>query len=237
MALPVPPTMKVTSAMTTAAYTPTQVIPRRVRGPERVTADSARWSGPRPSDTTRGTPGAGVISAAKSVPLWCAIDINYHVQRIAGIVGISERGCRYVRIPITLQGSSRFPAMPSVLPSCYDFEALLDDRATSPVRGDHPLTGMDAGTASITDPSFVIGDSITYYGVDHRSSLLRNVATWELSRALLPCLRVLAGNAARDSYGTFGGPKFATGRAEPRRPVLSAAVRGLPTCGTESGTS
>ena len=46
-------------------------------------------------------------------------------------------------------------------------------------------------------PTFVVGDNITYYAVDHTPSYLWNSATWEISAALLPHLRtVLAGPEA-----------------------------------------
>lgn len=38
------------------------------------------------------------------------------------------------------------------------------------------------------DPTFVVGDNVTYYGVDHSPSYLWNSATWEISEALLPFL-------------------------------------------------
>ena len=47
------------------------------------------------------------------------------------------------------------------------------------------------------DPTFVVGDNITYYGVDHSPSYLWNSATWEISEALLPFIRtVLEGPAS-----------------------------------------
>ena len=54
-----------------------------------------------------------------------------------------------------------------------------------------------ARPTSFTDPVFVVGDNIHYYGVDHSPSYLWNSATWEISDALLPHLRtVLAGPPA-----------------------------------------
>ncbi len=45
-----------------------------------------------------------------------------------------------------------------------------------------------------TDPMFVVGHDIHYYGVDHSPSYLWNSATWEVSEALIPFLRpVLSG--------------------------------------------
>ncbi len=52
-------------------------------------------------------------------------------------------------------------------------------------------------------PSFVVGDNITYYGVDHSPSYLWNSATWEISEALLPYLStVLAGPEAWNAEET-----------------------------------
>jgi alanine dehydrogenase len=60
--------------------------------------------------------------------------------------------------------------------------------------------GMGFGWArptSFTDPSFVVGDNVHYYAVDHSPSYLWNAATWEISEALLPHLRtVLSGPEA-----------------------------------------
>jgi alanine dehydrogenase len=53
-----------------------------------------------------------------------------------------------------------------------------------------------ARPTSFEQPTFVVGDNITYYGVDHSPSYLWNSATWEISEALLPYLQpVLAGPA------------------------------------------
>ncbi|TWP48003.1 alanine dehydrogenase [Lentzea tibetensis] len=58
-------------------------------------------------------------------------------------------------------------------------------------------TGMGfewARPTTFTEPTFVVGDHVLYYGVDHSPSYLWNSATWEISEALLPHLRpVLTG--------------------------------------------
>lgn len=54
-----------------------------------------------------------------------------------------------------------------------------------------------ARPTGFADPTFIVGDHITYYGVDHSPSYLWNSATWEISEAVLPFLRsVLEGSAA-----------------------------------------
>jgi alanine dehydrogenase len=60
-----------------------------------------------------------------------------------------------------------------------------------------------ARPTSFTEPTFVVGDNITYYGVDHSPSLLWNSASWEISGALLGHLPVvLGGSAAWDADDT-----------------------------------
>jgi alanine dehydrogenase len=52
-------------------------------------------------------------------------------------------------------------------------------------------------------PTFVVGDNVTYYAVDHSPSYLWNAATWEISEALIPYLpTVLGGSAAWDGDET-----------------------------------
>jgi alanine dehydrogenase len=61
-----------------------------------------------------------------------------------------------------------------------------------------------ARPTGFTDPTFVVGDNITYYGVDHSPSHLWNSATWEISEALLPYLRtVLDGSEAWQADSTI----------------------------------
>ena len=54
-----------------------------------------------------------------------------------------------------------------------------------------------ARPTSFADPTFIVGDNITYYGVDHSPSYLWNSASWEISESLLPYLpAVMAGETA-----------------------------------------
>ncbi|MET3963459.1 alanine dehydrogenase [Marmoricola sp. OAE513] len=54
-----------------------------------------------------------------------------------------------------------------------------------------------ARPTTFDEPTFVVGDNVLYYGVDHSLSYLWNSATWENSNALIPFLRpVLEGHAA-----------------------------------------
>ena len=46
-----------------------------------------------------------------------------------------------------------------------------------------------ASPTSFAEPTFVVGDRVHYYAVDHSPSYLWDSATWEISEALLPFLR------------------------------------------------
>ena len=61
-----------------------------------------------------------------------------------------------------------------------------------------------ARPTSFEDPSFVVGDNILYYAVDHSPSYLWSSATWENSNALIPFLRpMLEGPSAWDENETL----------------------------------
>ncbi len=53
-----------------------------------------------------------------------------------------------------------------------------------------------ARPTTFADPTFVVGDNVLYYAVDHSPSYLWNSATWEISEALLPFLRTVMGGSA-----------------------------------------
>jgi alanine dehydrogenase len=61
-----------------------------------------------------------------------------------------------------------------------------------------------ARPTSFDEPTFVVGDNVLYYGVDHSPSYLWNSATWENSNALIPFLRpVLEGGSTWDADETL----------------------------------
>lgn len=61
-----------------------------------------------------------------------------------------------------------------------------------------------ARPTSFTEPTFEVGDHVTYYGVDHSPSYLWNSASWENSEALLPFLgTVLEGPEGWDANTTI----------------------------------
>ena len=54
-----------------------------------------------------------------------------------------------------------------------------------------------ARPTTFADPTFLVGDHVLYYAVDHSPSYLWDAATWEISEALLPFLpTVMAGPEA-----------------------------------------
>lgn len=56
-----------------------------------------------------------------------------------------------------------------------------------------------ARPTTFDEPSFVVGDNVRYYAVDHSPSYLWNSATWENSEALLPFIgTIMAGGDAWD---------------------------------------
>ena len=62
-----------------------------------------------------------------------------------------------------------------------------------------------ARPTTFADPTFMVGDNVRYYAVDHSPSYLWNSATWEVSEALLPFVStVMSGPAAWDADPTIG---------------------------------
>ncbi|QBJ96019.1 alanine dehydrogenase [Rhodococcus sp. ABRD24] len=61
-----------------------------------------------------------------------------------------------------------------------------------------------ARPTSFAEPTFIVGDNITYYAVDHSPSYLWNSASWEISESLLPFLpAVMAGPTDWESDSTL----------------------------------
>jgi alanine dehydrogenase len=61
-----------------------------------------------------------------------------------------------------------------------------------------------AKPTSFDEPTFMVGNGVIYYAVDHSPSYLWNSATWEISQALLPYLsKVLAGEKSWDADDTI----------------------------------
>lgn len=85
-----------------------------------------------------------------------------------------------------------------------DLETLSPGTLIVDVSCDEGMGFSWARPTTFTEPTFVVGDNVRYYGVDHSPSYLWNSATWEISEALLPYLRtVLTGPAGWESNETI----------------------------------
>ncbi|MFC4783931.1 N(5)-(carboxyethyl)ornithine synthase [Nocardioides sp. MAHUQ-72] len=85
-----------------------------------------------------------------------------------------------------------------------DLPALEPGSLVIDVSCDEGMGFSWARPTSFADPTFVVGDNVMHYGVDHSPSYLWNSATWENSEALLPFLpTVLGGSAAWDADPTI----------------------------------
>lgn len=85
-----------------------------------------------------------------------------------------------------------------------DLDAFRPGSLVVDVSCDEAMGFSFARPTSFEDPTFIVGDNVVYYGVDHSPSYLWNSATWENSNALTPFLRrVLEGGAAWDADETL----------------------------------
>jgi alanine dehydrogenase len=87
------------------------------------------------------------------------------------------------------------PAAPLMFLLDQDLTAFGPGGLIVDVSCDEGMAFSWARPTTFTEPTFVVGDGVTYYGVDHSPSLLWNSATWEISEALLPHLPVVLGGA------------------------------------------
>jgi alanine dehydrogenase len=95
-------------------------------------------------------------------------------------------------------------AAPLMFLSDHDLGLLAPGTLIVDVSCDEGMGFSWARPTSFTEPTFVVGDNILYYGVDHSPSYLWNSATWENSEALLPFLRaVLTGPSTWESNETI----------------------------------
>ncbi|WP_405015953.1 N(5)-(carboxyethyl)ornithine synthase [Kitasatospora sp. NBC_00070] len=95
-------------------------------------------------------------------------------------------------------------AAPLVFLADEDLALLAPGTLVVDVSCDEGMGFSWARPTTFTDPTFVVGDNVRYYGVDHSPSYLWNSATWENSEALLPFLgAVLTGATAWDSNETI----------------------------------
>ncbi|BDZ43283.1 hypothetical protein GCM10025865_25820 [Paraoerskovia sediminicola] len=96
----------------------------------------------------------------------------------------------------TLQDTAR----PLVYLRTEDLPAFRPGSVIVDVSCDEGMGFEWARPTTFDEPTFVVGDNVLYYGVDHSPSYLWNSATWENSAALIPFLRaVLEGPASWDA--------------------------------------
>ncbi len=76
-----------------------------------------------------------------------------------------------------------------------DLDVLASGTVVIDVSCDEGMGFSWARPTSFARPSFVVGDGVLYYAVDHSPSYLWNSATWEISEALLPFLPTMLGGA------------------------------------------
>jgi len=133
----------------------------------------------------------------------------------------SDESAARVSHAVTEQGRvrvARFLAEHDIIVNCV----LQDTDAPLMFMTDDDLARMTPGTlvvdvscdegmgfswarpTSFAEPTFVVGDDVLHYSVDHSPSYLWNSATWENSLALLPFLRtVMGGSSAWDADPTI----------------------------------
>ncbi|MGA8846915.1 MAG: N(5)-(carboxyethyl)ornithine synthase [Nocardioides sp.] len=96
------------------------------------------------------------------------------------------------------------PARPLTYLKTEDLAAFRPGSVIVDVSCDLAMGFTWARPTSFDEPTFIVGDNILYYAVDHTPSYLWNSATWENSNALIPFLRpVLQGGAAWDQSETL----------------------------------
>ena len=96
------------------------------------------------------------------------------------------------------------PASPLVYLQDRDLDAFRPGSVIVDVSCDLGMGFSFARPTTFDEPTFVVGENVLYYGVDHSPSYLWSSATWENSHALIPFLRpVLEGPAAWDADDTL----------------------------------
>ncbi|SDK06833.1 Alanine dehydrogenase [Cryobacterium psychrotolerans] len=96
------------------------------------------------------------------------------------------------------------PNAPLTFLSEADLPTLAPGSLIVDVSCDEGMGFSWARPTSFREPTFTVGNHVTYYAVDHSPSYLWNSATWEISEALLPYLEdVLAGEDAWQANETL----------------------------------
>ncbi|MFC7495804.1 MULTISPECIES: N(5)-(carboxyethyl)ornithine synthase [unclassified Nocardioides] len=96
------------------------------------------------------------------------------------------------------------PSKPLVYLKTGDLDAFRPGSVIVDVSCDLGMGFSWARPTTFDEPTFVVGENVVYYAVDHSPSYLWNSATWENSNALIPFLRpVLQGATAWDADETL----------------------------------
>ena len=96
------------------------------------------------------------------------------------------------------------PNAPMMFLTTDDLPALAPGTLIVDVSCDEGMGFSWAHPTTFDEPSFLVGDNVHYYAVDHSPSHLWNSATWENSEALLPWLApVMAGPQAWAEHPTI----------------------------------
>ncbi len=95
-------------------------------------------------------------------------------------------------------------ANPLVYLATNDLDAFRPGSVIVDVSCDLGMGFSWARPTTFDEPTFVVGENVLYYAVDHSPSYLWNSATWENSNALIPFLRpVLEGASGWDADETL----------------------------------
>ncbi|EWT02469.1 alanine dehydrogenase [Intrasporangium oryzae NRRL B-24470] len=148
--------------------------------------------------------------AAVAAPIHCARIVHFDSDTGNGVShAVTEEG------PVPL---ARFLSQHDVIVNCVlqdtdapvvfmtddDLWLLRPGSVVVDVSCDEGMGFSWARPTSFTEPTFVVGDHVLHYAVDHSPSLLWDSATWENSEALLPFLRpVMDGPEAWDENPTI----------------------------------
>ncbi len=114
------------------------------------------------------------------------------VQRSDGAVPIHEVLAEYdVVVNCVLQDTDH----PMMFVANEDLSQFASGSLIVDVSCDEAMGFEFAQPTTFDDPTFMVGDGVTYYAVDHSPTYLWNSATWDISEALMPHLRtVMSGN-------------------------------------------
>lgn len=138
--------------------------------------------------------------AAVASPIHSAriVQAVYDPAHASGGYAVTENGA--VPIPEFLAGNDivvncllQDPTAPVTFLETADLAAFTPRSLLIDVSCDAGMGFEWARPTTFDNPTFVVGDGIVHYAVDHSPSYLWESATWEISNALLPHLRTVLG--------------------------------------------